>query len=428
MLAVRAASAAGDGGWTPVTGSGPVTAASTPRTRPPAGAEGPMRLHVGSGPARLEGWINVDRQDLPEVDLVADVTAGLPVGDGEAEAVFAEHFLEHLPLDDAVAFLREAHRVLAPGGWLRLTTPNLDWVVATHYVHRDDPLGKALGLNLGFHGWSHRFLWNQALLGEALAACGFEALAWRRPGESGVPFLRELERHERYPDTEALPHVLVVEGRRGAPSPERLAALRRRLDEMLAVTRPLAHRVDEEHSRAVLRLAAAGPLGGLVREHVASVPLRGHLRLVPEEPAETELALAAIMPRLEMDGAALRRRLGLTRLPERVRHRLEESVVGAARRDLDETHQPAFRSTTVAARGASRLEARGEVTWRDRRCDAVVALELTREGDVVRAHGSLALALGALGFAPWRLAGGLLTCRDELRIELELRAVAHYPT
>src|SRR5688500_867712 len=178
-----------------VTGSGPVTAASTPRTRPPAGAEGgPMRLHVGSGPARLDGWLNVDRQDLPEVDLVADVTAGLPVGDGEAEAVFAEHFLEHLALDDAVASLRETHRGRAPGGWLRLTPPNLDWVVATHYVHLEDPLGKALGLNLGFHGWSHRFLWNQALLGEAIAACGFEAIAWRRPGESGVPFLRELER------------------------------------------------------------------------------------------------------------------------------------------------------------------------------------------------------------------------------------------
>ena len=144
MLAAPDAFPAGDGARTPVTGSGPVTAASTPRTRPPAGTEGPMRLHVGSGPARLEGWLNVDRQDLPEVDLVADVTAGLPVGDGEAEAVFAEHFLEHLPLDDAVAFLREAHRVLAPGGWLRLTTPNLDWVVATHYVHRGDPLGKAL--------------------------------------------------------------------------------------------------------------------------------------------------------------------------------------------------------------------------------------------------------------------------------------------
>ena len=405
-----------------------MTAASTPRTRPPAGTEGPMRLHVGSGPARLEGWLNVDRQDLPEVDLVADVTAGLPVGDGEAEAVFAEHFLEHLPLDDAVAFLREAHRVLAPGGWLRLTTPNLDWVVATHYVHREDPLGKALGLNLGFHGWSHRFLWNQALLGEALAACGFEAIDWRRPGESGVPFLRELERHERYPDTEELPHVLVVEGRRGAPRPERLTALRRRLDEMLAVTRPLAHRVDEERSRAVLRLAAAGPLGRLLREHVASVPLRGHLRLVPEEPAETEIALAAVMPRWEMDGAALRGRLGLPRLPERVRHGLEERLVGAAKRDFDETHQPAFRSTSVSARGSSRLEVRGEVTWRDRACDAAGGLELTREGDLVHARGALALRLGDLGLGPWRLAGGLLTARDELEIELELRALAHYPT
>src|SRR5687768_18017028 len=42
----------------------------------------------------------------------------------DVEAVFAEHFLEHLPVDAALSFLLEAHRVLAPGGWIRLSTPN----------------------------------------------------------------------------------------------------------------------------------------------------------------------------------------------------------------------------------------------------------------------------------------------------------------
>ena len=90
-----------------------------------------LRLHIGSGNVRLPGWTNVDAQRLPGVDVVADVTRGLDFA--AAEAVFSEHFLEHLAVDDALRFLLEAHRVLMDGGWVRLTTPNLDWVWLTHY-------------------------------------------------------------------------------------------------------------------------------------------------------------------------------------------------------------------------------------------------------------------------------------------------------
>ena len=388
----------------------------------------PLRLHVGSGPQRLEGWVNVDRQDLPEVDLVADVTAGLPVGDGEAEAVFAEHFLEHLPLDHAVAFLREAHRVLAPEGWLRLTTPNLDWVVATHYLHRDDPVERALGMNLAFHGWSHRFLWNRALLGEALAACGFERVAWRGHGESGEPFLRELERHERYPDTEELPHVLVVEARRGAVRPEAFAALRARLEPVLGKARPIAHRVDEERSRALVRVPTAGALGRMLREHVAVVPLRGHLRLVPEAPEDGELALATVLPRLELDGRAPRRRLGLPRVPERVRWRLEERLVGAARRSHEPHLDASLRGRVATVRDPRHLVFHGALGWRDRSVPVRLELELEIDGDRCRARGELTVPLGGLGLGPWRLAGGSLCTGEKARVELDVSAVAHYPT
>src|SRR5436305_5607309 len=54
------------------------------------------KLHVGAGRARLDGWVNVDLQPLPGVDVVADVTQGLRFTG--VEALFAEHFLEHLPV------------------------------------------------------------------------------------------------------------------------------------------------------------------------------------------------------------------------------------------------------------------------------------------------------------------------------------------
>jgi predicted SAM-dependent methyltransferase len=189
----------------------------------------PLRLHVGCGRARMEGWLNIDIQPLPGVDVVADVTKGLDVAEGAAEAVYAEHFLEHLPMEDVLGFLAEVHRVLAPGGWVRLSTPNLEWVWSTHYrldLDEDTKRLAALHLNRAFHGWRHQFLWNREMLGEALLASGFDEVRWQGYGESDLPLFQGIERHEAYEDYPSLPHVLVVEARRGEARPERLAAFR----------------------------------------------------------------------------------------------------------------------------------------------------------------------------------------------------------
>ncbi len=185
-----------------------------------------LRLHIGSGNVRLTGWTNVDAQALPGVDVVADVTKGLDFTD--AEAVFSEHFLEHLPLDDAIRFLLEAHRLLSAGGWMRITTPNLDWVWSTHYRLDGEAAEKqeaALKINRAFRGWRHQFLWNREMLAEALAACGFEEIRWCQRGISELPFFRDLEHHETYGDNEELPHILIVEARKGEPQPDRLQKL-----------------------------------------------------------------------------------------------------------------------------------------------------------------------------------------------------------
>jgi predicted SAM-dependent methyltransferase len=192
-----------------------------------------LRLHVGSGTARLEGWINLDYQDLPGVDVVCDVTKGLGFPKSAAEAVFAEHFLEHLGVGDAVNFLEECHRVLVPGGWVRLSTPNLEWVWHTHYRLDMPPEEKrqaAVRLNRAFHGWRHQFLWNRELLTEALTVCGFDLVRWCRYGESDLPVFQGIERHEIYSDSSDLPHVIIVEARKGAPRADLLIPFRNRID------------------------------------------------------------------------------------------------------------------------------------------------------------------------------------------------------
>ncbi|MDQ6893190.1 MAG: hypothetical protein M3167_11005 [Acidobacteriota bacterium] len=187
----------------------------------------PLRLHVGCGQEALAGWVNIDNKQLPGVDRVLDVTRGLPFEN--ASAIYAEHFLEHLSLDDGLAFLAECRRALSDAGILRLSTPNLDWVYLTHYrvgSWADDgqSLHDCLQLNRAFHGWGHQFLYNRVMLAGALRAAGFEQVEFRRYGESGVVELKGLERHETWEDTPELPHVLIAEaaGRRApAPLPEK---------------------------------------------------------------------------------------------------------------------------------------------------------------------------------------------------------------
>jgi predicted SAM-dependent methyltransferase len=189
------------------------------RERGREGTGTPLRLHLGSGQSPLPGWINIDLQPLPGVDRVLDVRRGLPFEN--VAAIYGEHFLEHLELEEGLACLVECRRVLAADGILRVSTPNLDWVLASHYRYgrwtaEDEAVSDCFRMNRAFHGWGHRFLYNRQTLAAAFRAAGFSTITMHRYGESDVPELAGLERHEKSGDTVELPHVLVAQasGRR----------------------------------------------------------------------------------------------------------------------------------------------------------------------------------------------------------------------
>lgn len=189
------------------------------RKRSPGSPSRVERLHVGCGQEAIPGWINIDSRALPGVDRVLDVTAGLPFSD--VEAIYAEHFLEHLSLEHGLAFLADCRGALASSGVLRLSTPNLDWVYATHYRSERwgsdrESLIDCMQLNRAFRGWGHQFLYNRAALLAALSSAGFESVTFHRYGESDRPDLSNLERHETWQDTPEMPHVLIAQasGRR----------------------------------------------------------------------------------------------------------------------------------------------------------------------------------------------------------------------
>jgi predicted SAM-dependent methyltransferase len=169
----------------------------------------PYRVHLGCGPVRLEGWVNVDRNPrFDSVDIVWDLSHGIPVPDLSSEYVYHEHLLEHLSAEDGVAFLRECRRVLQPGGVLRVAMPSLDFVLEKvsrgdwrdqawlAHPKRQSIRTRAEMLNKAFRGWGHQWLYDREELHRRLQEAGFEKIRDVERGESPAEALRGLETRE----------------------------------------------------------------------------------------------------------------------------------------------------------------------------------------------------------------------------------------
>jgi SAM-dependent methyltransferase len=105
-----------------------------------------------------------------------DVARRFRFDDDTFEAVYASHLLEHLDPDVAQRCLHEVHRVLCPGGILRIAVPDLDAVVAQY--DPTDPDGFLAGLYDAHSGRRsrtslHRWMYNASSLGERLRRAGF---------------------------------------------------------------------------------------------------------------------------------------------------------------------------------------------------------------------------------------------------------------
>lgn len=85
-----------------------------------------IRLNIGCGKRKFEGWTGVDLDEA--ADVVSDIRK-LPFEDDSVEEAMAIHCLEHLHLYDALPALIEWKRVLKPGKWLSVEVPCLDKII-----------------------------------------------------------------------------------------------------------------------------------------------------------------------------------------------------------------------------------------------------------------------------------------------------------
>jgi predicted SAM-dependent methyltransferase len=83
------------------------------------------KLHIG-GWVRVAGWEVLDANAGPVVDHVGDAGDLARFADDTFEGIYASHVLEHFDYRDALlGALREWWRVLAPGGTLYVSVPDL---------------------------------------------------------------------------------------------------------------------------------------------------------------------------------------------------------------------------------------------------------------------------------------------------------------
>ena len=168
------------------------------------------RLHFGCGSVILEGWINVDLNS-PLADIQHDLTQPLPFAEAFASRIFSEHFIEHVTREKAVDFLVECRRVLRPGGVIRVSTPNLRFLIAAY-------LGLEVGewgdlwrpkticalMNEGMRSWGHQYLYDAEDFVLIFKEAGFGSVVFKRYQESHHPDLVGLESRPFH-------HELIVE-------------------------------------------------------------------------------------------------------------------------------------------------------------------------------------------------------------------------
>jgi predicted SAM-dependent methyltransferase len=193
------------------------------------------KLHIGCGKNVLPGWLNMDALPLLPDALYLDATRRFSFKDEVFDFVFSEHMIEHIAYHHGLNMLAECRRVLKPCGKIRISTPDLNFLVDLNRGDKSElheqyirwstqtfnngtvPEGNAVFvINQFVRSWGHRFIYDEKTLREAMLNAGFTNIVRCDLLESEAPALRNLENEARLPLAFLRLETLTLEGTKPA--------------------------------------------------------------------------------------------------------------------------------------------------------------------------------------------------------------------
>ena len=128
-----------------------------------------MRLNLGSGAHPIAGYANIDIKD-------GNVAYPLEYADNTIEEIRASHILEHFSHTRTHEILSHWAAKLKPGGVLRISVPDLDWIIEQYRAGAQvNVQGYLMGGQVDKHDY-HKCVFNQDSLHAQMMQAGLERI------------------------------------------------------------------------------------------------------------------------------------------------------------------------------------------------------------------------------------------------------------
>ena len=171
-----------------------------------------IKLHLGCGRNILDGWINTDYNTAKfGGSEYLDVTKKFPYNNNSVDYIFSEHMIEHITYHEGKFMLEESFRVLKSDGKIRISTPDLKFLIELYTDNKTDLQKRyidytvnhpAYNVSIGIdtfiinnfvRDWGHIFIYDKKILKTLLESIGFTDVKSYLITESEDENLKNLE-------------------------------------------------------------------------------------------------------------------------------------------------------------------------------------------------------------------------------------------
>ena len=143
-----------------------------------------MKLHLGCGSKYIPGWTHVDVVDYPHIDIRHSIDNLPMIANETVDVIYACHVLEHFMRREVGRVLVEWHRIIRPGGVLRVAVPDFDELIDLYKDTGD--LSHIIGPLFGRQDYLYNFhymVYDYKTLSRVLCEAGFldvRVYDWRK--------------------------------------------------------------------------------------------------------------------------------------------------------------------------------------------------------------------------------------------------------